>query len=171
VTLLGLLAIAAVVVLALNLGGPDDPSTAAGDTPTSASAPVTDASPSSEATTTSAEPAATTPVAPAAPGPAEFEQAVQEYYGLLPGDLDAAYAYLGPDVQEQARGRDGFERFWSQYSEVEAENVNAEGTTVTLTIVYTELDGSVFREPYILQMGTAEDGSILILTSEYGGSG
>ena len=171
VTLLALLAIAAVVVLALNLGGPDDPSTAAGDTPTSASAPVTDASPSSEATTTSAEPAATTPVAPAAPGPAEFEQAVQEYYGLLPGDLDAAYAYLGPDVQEQARGRDGFERFWSQYSEVEAENVNAEGTTVTLTIVYTELDGSVVREPYILEMGTAEDGRVLILTSEYGGPG
>ncbi len=122
------------------------------------------------ATTTTAS-TTTTPAAPVAPGPADFEQAVRDYYNLLPDQLDAAYAYLGPLVQEQANGRDGFENFWSQYSDVGTENVQANGTTVTLTIVYTEQDGTIFREPYILEMGTAGDGRILILTSEYGGPG
>ena len=170
-TVLLLIAIAA-AILALNLGRADDPSTTA-QTPSSSGAPVTNTTPTPtpDATTATTAPTVTTPAAPAASGPAEFEQAVRDYYSLLPDQLDAAYAYLGPAVQDQANGRDGFENFWSQYSEVEAENVRADGTTVTLTIVYTEQDGTVVREPYILEMGTAEDGRILILTSAYGGPG
>jgi len=165
----------AAVVLAITLGGPDDSSTAA-PAPTPATTPVvttTLAATTTPAPPTTPEPTTPTPPPPppAAPGPPDFVTAVQTYYGLLPDQLDDAYAYLGPDVQEQARGRDGYENYWSQYSEVEAENVQADGTTVTLTIVYTRLDGSSFTEPYILQMGTADDGSVLILSSEYGGPG
>lgn len=165
-----LLTIAALVVV-LNLDQGDNPSTTA-DEQTSTSAAQTETAPTSpEVTTTSAQPLTTTPAAPAAPGPEDFEQAVRDYYSLLPDQLDAAYAYLGPDVQEQSNGRDGFERFWTQYSDVGTENVQANGTTVTLTIVYTELDGTVFREPYTLTMGTGEDGRILIMSSAYGGPG
>ncbi len=170
-TLLVLITIA-VIVLANTLGGPDTPSTAA---QTSAIAPATSttsptAAPSATPSTTTEQAAATTPP-PAAPGPADFEQTVRDYYGLLPTQLDAAYAYLGPDVQDQSGGRGGYENFWSQYSEVEAENVHADGSAVTLTIVYTNPDGSQFTEPYVLEMGTAADGRILILNSEYGGPG
>ncbi|MDQ3735253.1 MAG: hypothetical protein M3400_14885, partial [Actinomycetota bacterium] len=158
------------VLLVNNPGGGDDPSNAAVDQ--SSPAPVTSTVPETAAPTTTEAPATSAaPQVPAAPGPADFEQAVYDYYGLLPTQLDAAYAYLGPDVQEQANGRDGFEDFWGDYSEVEATNVRAEGTTVTLTIIYTRQNGSTFTEPYVLEMGTAEDGRILIMHSEYGGPG
>lgn len=157
------------VVLVNALGGPADPPTAAQPSSTS-SAQTSTTAPATSAPTTGAqsttEPPLTTTPPPSAPGPAEFEQAVQEYYGLLPDQLDAAYAFLGPDVQAQASGRDGYESFWSQFSEVEAEDVQADGTTVTLTIVYTRPGGSVERERYVLEMGTAPDGRILILTSQ-----
>jgi len=164
------------LILALTLGEPNSPSTAARE-PTSASASVTTSTLAStepvttipEPTTPPAPPAPTAePAPPAEPGPADFQQAVQTYYGLLPDQLDEAYSYLGPDVQDQAGGRSGYENFWSRYSEVEAQDVRADGTTVTLTIVYTNPDGSTFTEPYVLEMGTAEDGRILILSSRYG---
>jgi serine/threonine protein kinase len=155
------------VIFALALGGSDDPSTAATQS-NPANAPATTAETTSEPSVTTPE--ATTPEAtpppPAAPGPAEYEEAVRTYYGLLPDQLDAAYAYLGPAVQDQAGGRGGYENFWSQFRDIGTENVRAEGTTVSLTIVYTNPDGSTFREGYVLEMGTAEDGRILILTSQ-----
>ena len=158
-----------VVLLVNNFGGNEDPPAAAADQ-TSPAAETTSAAPTTEPAATTAEPPATS-AAPAAPGAGEYEQAVYDYYGLLPSQLDEAYAFLGPDVQDQSNGRDGFENYWSGYSEVEASNVHAEGTTVTLTIIYTRHDGSTFTEPYILEMGTAEDGRILIMHSEYGGPG
>ncbi len=160
------------VVLVTVLTGNEDPQTAEAS-PDSSTAidSTTSSSPSTTAASTSADPSTTTPAAPAEPGPAEFVQAVQTYYGLLPDQLDEAYAYLGPGVQDQAGGRAGYENFWSAYAEVEAENVQAVGTTVTLTIVYTNPDGTTFPEPYTLEMGTADDGSILILSSQIGGPG
>lgn len=163
------------LILAIALNGPEDRSTAASTQSSEASAAPTTTTPAptqaSATTTTQATTTTPAPAAPAAPGPADFEQAVRTYYGLLPNQLDEAYAYLGPDVQNQAGGRSGYENFWNDYSEVEADNVQAEGTTVTLTIIYTRPDGSTFTEPYVLEMGTAEDGRILILHSEYGGPG
>jgi len=162
------------VVLVTALGEPDDASTDA-DAPSSSNAPITTttAAPTTEPSTTTPAPttAAPPPPPPAEPGAAEFTQAVQTYYGLLPEQLDEAYLYLGPDVQEQAGGPSGYENFWSRFSDVGTENVQADGTTVTLTIIYTNPDGSTFTEPYVLQMGTAEDGRILILSSEIGGPG
>jgi hypothetical protein len=92
---------------------------------------------------------------------------VRDYYALLPDRLDEAWTYLGPAVMEQAGGRERYGSFWSQYRDVAAENVRADGNTVTLTIVYTRQDGGTFTEPYLLEMGTAEDGRILILRSQY----
>ena len=167
-----LLIVFASVVLVTVLTGEEDPQTAtASPNSSTANDSTTSSSPSTSAASTSADPSTTAPTVPAEPGPAEFVQAVQTYYGLLPDQLDEAYAYLGPQVQDQAGGRAGYENFWSDYAEVEAENVQATGTTVTLTIVYTNPDGSTFPEPYTLEMGTAEDGRILILTSAIGGPG
>lgn len=170
-TLLLLVAFGA-VLLATMLGGPEDAATDASTLTSDSSTgliPTTEAVPTTEEVATTEQSTTTSaPPPPETPGPEDYEQAVRDYYGLLPDQLDEAYSYLGPGVQEQSNGRDGFEAFWSQYSEVEADNVEAQGTTVTLTIVYTGLDGSSFTEPYILEMGTAEDGRILILTSEYG---
>ncbi len=173
-TALLLIVFASVVLVTVLIGNEDPPTATAAPTSSTADNSTTSAAPSTITASTSADPTTTTtttPTVPAEPGPAEFVQAVQTYYGLLPDQLDEAYAYLGPRVQDQAGGRAGYENFWSDYAEVEAENVQAAGTTVTLTIVYTNPDGSTFREPYTLEMGTAEDGRILILTSAIGGPG
>ncbi len=161
-------------------GGDPDPTTAAPAPPApSAPGPATptptpEPTPSPTPAPTPAPAPAPPPAAaapPAEPGPEQFEQTVRDYYALLPDQLDAAYSYLGPAVREQAGGRDGYEAFWSQFSDVGARNVQADGSTVSLTIVYTRPDGTTFTEPYLLEMGTADDGRIIITRSQIGGSG
>ena len=145
------------------LGDPKQPSVAA-PPPSSTVAPQTGtADPTTQPSTS--EPAAPPP-APAEPGAAALEQTVRNYYALLPDRLDEAWTYLGPAVMEQAGGRDGYARFWGQFRDVAAENVQADGNTVTLTIIYTRPDGSTETEPYLLEMGTADDGRILIIFSD-----
>ena len=69
---------------------------------------------------------------------------VQSYYGLLPGNTDAAWAMPGPAAQSQSGGRNAYDSFWSGKSRVWAENLRVVGgNTVTATIVFTDNNGSV----------------------------
>ena len=158
------------LALATTTGDPEQPSVAA-PPPSSSAAPATPPTATTEPTIqpTTPEPTPPPPAPAAEPGAAGFEQTVRDYYALLPDRLDEAWTYLGPAVMEQARGRGGYENFWGQFRDVAAENVVAEGNTVTLTIVYTRPDGSTSTEPYLLEMGTAGDGRILITRSQIGG--
>ena len=153
------------LALATTMGGPEQPSVAAppSGSPPAPAPPAATSEPTIQPTTP--QPTALPP-APAVPGAAAFEQTVRDYYGLLPDRLDEAWTYLGPAVMQQAGGRGGYESFWGRFRDVAAEDVRAEGNTVTLTIVYTRPDGSTFTEPYLLEMGAAEDGRILIASSQ-----
>ena len=62
---------------------------------------------------------------------------IQSYYGLLPGNTDAAWALLGPTAQSQSGGRDGFNSFYGGLIRVWSENLRVTGNTVTATIVFT----------------------------------
>ena len=86
---------------------------------------------------------------------------VQGYYGLLPGNTDAAWALLGPTAQSQSGGRSGFDAFYGGLSRVWAENLRASGNTVTATIVFTPKSGPVSRENYRFVVGT-QDGRQVI---------
>jgi len=166
---------AAAVVLLVALGAlalatttrdPEQPDVAAPPSSSPAAPPTATTEPTIQPST----PGPTAPPsAPAESGPAAFEQTVRDYYALLPDRLDEAWAYLGPAVMEQAGGRGGYANFWGQFRDVSAENVRADGNTVTLTIGYTYPDGSTETEPYLLEMGTAENGRILITRSQIGG--
>ena len=79
---------------------------------------------------------------------------VQNYYGQLPGNTDAAWALLGPSAQSQSGGRGGFNRFYDGLSRVWAENLRVSGNTVTATIVFTQKSGEVSRENYSFVVGT-----------------
>ncbi|MBA3574760.1 MAG: serine/threonine protein kinase [Pseudonocardiales bacterium] len=151
------------LALAITTGDPEQPSVAAPPSSSPPAPPTATIEPTIQPTTPEPTPP---PSAPAEPGPVAFEQTVRDYYGLLPDRLDEAWNYLGPAVMEQAKGRSGYENFWGQFRDVAAENVAAEGNTVTLTIVYTRPNGSTFTEPYLLEMGTADDGRILITFSQ-----
>ena len=109
----------------------------------------------SEAIPTSTSTTATTSTeATLVPDPVAF---VQNYFGLLPGNTDAAWALLGPTAQSQSGGRSGFDAFYGGLSRVWAENLRVSGNTVTATIVYTPNSGPVSRENYRFVVGTQDD--------------
>ena len=85
----------------------------------------------------------------------------QSFYGLLPGNTDAAWALLGPAAQSQSNGRSGFDSFYGGLSRVWAEDLRVNGNTVTATIVFTGKDGQVSREDYTFVLGT-QDGRQVI---------
>ena len=63
---------------------------------------------------------------------------VQGYYGLLPGNTDAAWALLGPTAQSQSGGRSGFDALLRRaVAGVGGEPARVGGNTVTATIVFT----------------------------------
>jgi eukaryotic-like serine/threonine-protein kinase len=121
--------------------------------PTTEAAPTTTASQTStEAPTSTTESTPTTSAEPAATGdPVAF---VQSYYGMLPGNTDAAWALLGPTAQSQSGGRDGFNSFYAGLARVWAENLRVTGNTVSATIVFTQKNGAVSREAYQFVIGT-----------------
>jgi len=154
------------LALATTMRDPGQPDVAAPSSSSPAAPPTATTEPTIQPS--SPEPTVPPPT-PAESGPAAFEQTVRDYYGLLPDRLDEAWTYLGPAVMEQAGGFGGYENFWGQFRDVAVENVRADGNTVTLTIVYTRPDGSTLTEPYLLEMGTADNGRILITYSQLGG--
>ena len=166
-----LIALAAVLVVGLSvLGvvlvrGAGSPSGTAAPTTTEAAAPATAAPPvatPSAAPTTTAPPSSSAEPTPSATPTTATDSAsvtdpvgfVQNYYGQLPGNTDAAWALLGPAAQSQSGGRGGFNRFYDSLSRVWAENLRVEGNTVTATIVFTQKNGEVSRENYSFVVGT-----------------
>jgi eukaryotic-like serine/threonine-protein kinase len=184
-----LIALAAVLVVGLGVlaavltrggdGGSATPAPTAGATATAAPAPAappvvaTSAAPATttEPPTSSAEPTTsetTTTSTDSSPvtDPVGF---VQGYYGLLPGNTDAAWALLGPTAQSQSGGRSAYDSFWSGQSRVWAENLRVVGgNTVTATIVFTDNNGSVKRDPYRFVLAN-QDGQQVIQSFSIGG--
>lgn len=119
-----------------------------------------------------ASPATTAPratsTAPTSPAPVVGGDAVtfvQNYYGLLPADTDAAFALLSPRAQAESGGRGGYDSFYGGMRSVGLENVRqSDDGVVTATVVFTRTDGSVSREPYRFVVGTGPDGSPVLET-------
>ena len=168
--LVPLLALVAAIAVGIALW-PDDASTSAPTrsatdrpssspstpTPTTAS-PTPSASSSAPAPTTSAprptpspstRPSASTPPpATGTPTTGELRAAVQDYYALLPGDLDAGWARLTPRYQSTtARNRATYGSFWGAIDAVSVSDVTASAPgSVTATVTYDYRDGRVFVE-------------------------
>ena len=87
---------------------------------------------------------------------------VQGFYGLLPGNTDAAWALLGPTAQSQSGGRERVRRLLRRtVAGVGGEPAASNGNTVTATIVFTRKNGQVSREGYTFVLGT-QDGRQVI---------
>lgn len=129
--------------------------------PTTTASPTTTSAPSSSRSTATTTTAATTTAARAAQGDAVAF--VQRYYGLLPGNVDAAFALLSPTAQEESGGIEGYRSFYAQLSAVAVESAQAVGgNTVQATIVFTRRDGTITREPYRFVVGTGSDGTMVL---------
>lgn len=119
-------------------------------TPTAASTPETSASEAAS------PPAATPPTPSAAPTPTaepptpeqRAAAAVAGYYAVLPGDLDSAWPLMTADYQENhAGGRDAYEAFWGEISDVGIADISASASDqAQATLTYYFRDGRVVEE-------------------------
>jgi hypothetical protein len=101
---------------------PGQPST----TPSSTSPPSTTGS------STVSGPTSTRPTVDAA----RLRQVVTEYYTLLPGDPDQAWALLGPALRAQSREQ--YDQFWATVKDLRVDSVQVSGDTVTVELEYTQ---------------------------------
>ncbi|WP_219415972.1 serine/threonine-protein kinase [Pseudonocardia nigra] len=125
-------------------------------TPTTTQPAPTSAAPSPTPAPTSAPP----PPPPPATDPVAF---VQNYYGLLPGNTDAAFALLSPSAQAASGGRSGFENFYGGMESVSLQNVRQTGeNTVEATVVFDRREGDTTNEPYEFVVGTGSDGEPIL---------
>ncbi|MFC3962703.1 serine/threonine-protein kinase [Nocardia jiangsuensis] len=149
-TALGAIALAVIVLagvlIALIANGTGDDDQQAVPPPPSPSAVTTEA----PATTTEA-PAPATSNAPAPqngpPTPEQQAQFVQGYYGMLPGDINGAWAQLSPGYQAQTGGFGEYSQFWSTIRGVRVGSVTPTGPdTVVASLTYTLAGGGTSSE-------------------------
>ncbi|MFL6152854.1 MAG: serine/threonine-protein kinase [Ornithinibacter sp.] len=126
------------------------PSSSAAEPSTSAPPPTPrpSAKPSPKATAKPTPRASTPPASSGTPTARQLRAAVQDYYALLPDDLDAGWARLTPRYQRTtARNRETYASFWGAMDAVSVSDVTASAPgSVTATVTYEYADGRVFVE-------------------------
>jgi eukaryotic-like serine/threonine-protein kinase len=126
------------------------------------STPSTPATSSSHATQT-------TPSTPAAANPmtaTTMRQFVQNYYALIPGNLQAAFAHLGPGLQ--AQGFDAYRAWWSQFSSVSVTPLAVDPAAATVTIRLSAVragNGSVATDTERLTLIPSTDRTQLLINA------
>lgn len=163
-TVLAIVAAALVGVLVASLlsGGGDDDNGQGRQpgTPTSlkaASAPTEDtsssAAPTTTTTTTSSAPTTTTTEPLVDPTAAQYEQGVRDYYGLLPGNPDAAWARMTANAQSiSPGGADGYRSFWSGIASVTVLTTAAQNNQVAASLQFVTKDNRTSTENYVLMV-------------------
>jgi hypothetical protein len=95
---------------------------------------------------------------------AQLVSTIENYYKLVPGDLNDAWTWMTPDYQtHHAGGRSGYDYFWSQVQSVSATNVEAKlPNTVTATITYHRKDGTTVE---LTRFGMVKQGDRWLIAS------
>jgi hypothetical protein len=132
--------------------------------PTETETPPEESAPAEEPTEEPAPPPEETEAAPSA------EQRAADmlvgYYALMPGDLDSAWNMMTEDYQvNHVGGRDAYEAFWGEITEVAIADVTATGSDAQATLTYTFDDGRVVREVTAYRL-VDEGGQLKIAASE-----
>jgi len=115
----------------------------------------------SEQTTTA--PATSSQPAPAGrPNASQLQDAVADYYALLPENLEQAWQLLGPDLQKGGYG--SYTKFWGKFKSVHAQVRQADPArmTVQVIVVYSTGDRRPVAELHELTMIQNADGKLLI---------
>lgn len=104
------------------------------------------------------------------PPPSEEQRtvdALQDYYALMPGDLDTAWTLMTADYQvNHVGGRDAYQAFWGDITDVAIADVVATAPgEAQATLTYTFADGRVVREVTAYRL-VDEGGTMKIAASE-----
>jgi hypothetical protein len=101
---------------------------------------------------------------PAPAQPAQLEQTVRSYYGLLPEDTAVAWQYLGD--AEQAQGFQHYRNFWNGINRISIRGpVAVRGNTVLVNLLFEPTNRKPTVERYRLNMTTSPVGRILIASA------
>jgi serine/threonine protein kinase len=101
----------------------------------------------------------------AGPDQAMQEKMIKDYFALAPGDPDAAFQWLLPDMQSQSGGLSGYKNFWKTINTVEVENISVnEAFAFVVDLKYTAKDKSVSKERKLIVLNWS--GSVVLLQRE-----
>ncbi len=104
------------------------------------------------------------------PTPDEYEQAIRDYYALLPDQTDEAFQLLTGRAKEKSKGERTYKRFWNTIESVEVLNTDVEGNRVSADLLYTTGNGRTSREATSFAL-VEKDGKLLIENFVRVGSG
>jgi eukaryotic-like serine/threonine-protein kinase len=77
------------------------------------------------------------------------EDFIKQYYDLLPNNPDAAWAQLTPKAQQKSGGKKNFNDFYAQFDDVKIQDTKQNGNTVSGTVVFQKKNGGgTSKEPY-----------------------
>ncbi|MDQ3402254.1 MAG: serine/threonine protein kinase [Actinomycetota bacterium] len=169
-TVLAIVAAVLVGILVASLLNNDDKTPQAGNetsttqqpAPTTAAPTTTTAAQPTTTTTTAAPTTTTTPPKPAAPTPADYENAIAAYYKVTPGDPRAGWELLTETARQQSRSFESYQGFWSRIASVDVLSAKAEGNKVRAQLRYhVKKDGkkSTESQEFVL---VERDGKLLI---------
>jgi eukaryotic-like serine/threonine-protein kinase len=161
VTVLAIVAAALVGILVANLLSENQQTSQSSPPPQSSqtSQPSTQQAPSSPAKQAPTVTGATD--APAQPSPADYVRAVQDYYALLPGNLDEAWSRLTAQARQRSGDRAKFDAFWNGIRSVEVQAPTAQGNRVDATLRFVTNAGAQSAEKYFFEL-VQRDGKLLI---------
>jgi serine/threonine protein kinase len=114
---------------------------------------------------TSSTPSTSSTTPPPSDPAAEVQETLEQYYALLPGDPESAYALTGPGLQSQV-DYGSYSGFWSTWSEVRllaVRNVSADGDRITATTeVQFSRPGETQDETHSVEFVRGEDGQLRV---------
>ncbi|MFC6012148.1 serine/threonine-protein kinase [Nocardia lasii] len=135
--------------------------TTTGSAPTSTSAKPTPTTPKPSSTTSTA--ITTTAFGP--PTPDRINQFIAGYYGMLPGNIGAAWAQLSPGYQAQTGGFGQYSSFWSSVRSVSVGSITPSGQNrAVVVLTYQLANGTVTSENRWIQV-SGEGGNLQIAGS------
>ncbi|MGH3878215.1 MAG: serine/threonine-protein kinase [Actinophytocola sp.] len=97
----------------------------------------------------------------AGPTPEDYQQAIRDYYALLPDNTDEAYDLLTGQALEKSGGREQYEQFWNTIESVEVQSTEAEGTRVAADLFYQSKNGDTSLEA--TSFALVEEGDKLLI--------
>ena len=121
----------------------------------------TSAEPTTTAPTTTTPPPTTTRTPPSA---ADLQQAVTGYYALLPHNVTAAWAMLGPSLQ--AKGFGPYQSFWSGIDSVQAVPAKVDAATMTVRVLVVYRRGDHRPQAEVHDLVLIQSGDTLLIDGD-----
>jgi eukaryotic-like serine/threonine-protein kinase len=119
-----------------------------------ARSPTVTSNPSSTTTTTP-------PSTSSQPSAADFENAIKDYYALLPDNVSASFELLTERAQRKSGGLDGYTKFYAKIASIQVLSTRAEGNRVSAALRFTSKEGKESTEGYVFVL-VENDGKLLI---------